>query len=168
MIVVLEAAAATHGDEPRIPDLGEDHQSAHLAALSAKGRHRSRPPTRLPMVGRSPSTGKRDDGQEPSPLAIGYGLSVPTTGYWDVCAWPRHLVDKCVDGGDGMAVARDAVECHRVPRRDGGPFVSEVRCGAPSAVNASWYSTRTVRRVRGPSGRHWAWCSSAVMSCGTT
>ncbi len=26
MIVVLEAAAATHGDEPRIPDLGEDHQ----------------------------------------------------------------------------------------------------------------------------------------------
>jgi len=26
VIVVLEAAAATHGDEPRIPDLGEDHQ----------------------------------------------------------------------------------------------------------------------------------------------
>jgi hypothetical protein len=25
MIVVLEAAAATHSDEPRIPDLGEDH-----------------------------------------------------------------------------------------------------------------------------------------------
>jgi hypothetical protein len=25
MIVVLEAAAATHGDEPGIPDLGEDH-----------------------------------------------------------------------------------------------------------------------------------------------
>jgi hypothetical protein len=28
MIVVLEAAAATQGDEPRIPDLGEDHQPA--------------------------------------------------------------------------------------------------------------------------------------------
>ena len=27
MIVVLEDPAATHGDEPRIPDLGEDHQS---------------------------------------------------------------------------------------------------------------------------------------------
>jgi hypothetical protein len=27
VIVVLEAAAATHGDEPRIPDLGEDHSS---------------------------------------------------------------------------------------------------------------------------------------------
>ena len=26
VIIVLEAAAATHGDEPRIPDLGEDHQ----------------------------------------------------------------------------------------------------------------------------------------------
>jgi hypothetical protein len=28
MILVLEAAAATHGDEPRIADLGEDHQVA--------------------------------------------------------------------------------------------------------------------------------------------
>ena len=28
MIVVLEGPAATHGDEPRIPDLGEDHQFA--------------------------------------------------------------------------------------------------------------------------------------------
>ena len=37
MIVVLEGPAATHGDEPRIPDLGEDHQSAHLALVSAKG-----------------------------------------------------------------------------------------------------------------------------------
>jgi hypothetical protein len=25
VVVVLEAAAAAHGDEPRIPDLGEDH-----------------------------------------------------------------------------------------------------------------------------------------------
>src|SRR5437773_5477248 len=31
VIVVLEAAAATHGDEPRIPDLGENHPFA-LAA----------------------------------------------------------------------------------------------------------------------------------------
>jgi hypothetical protein len=37
MIAVLEGPAATHGDEPRIPDLGEDHQSAHLALVSAKG-----------------------------------------------------------------------------------------------------------------------------------
>jgi hypothetical protein len=26
VIIVLESAAATHSDEPRIPDLGEDHQ----------------------------------------------------------------------------------------------------------------------------------------------
>jgi hypothetical protein len=26
MVVVLERSAATHCDEPRIPDLGEDHQ----------------------------------------------------------------------------------------------------------------------------------------------
>jgi NADH dehydrogenase/NADH:ubiquinone oxidoreductase subunit G len=37
VVVVLEAAAATHRDEPRIPDLGEDHRS---------------------MVGRSSSSGK--------------------------------------------------------------------------------------------------------------
>jgi hypothetical protein len=36
MIVVLEGPAATHGDEPRIPDLGEDHQVAHLALRDAK------------------------------------------------------------------------------------------------------------------------------------
>jgi hypothetical protein len=30
VIVVLEGPAATHGDEPRIPDLGEDHQLAEL------------------------------------------------------------------------------------------------------------------------------------------
>ena len=40
MIVVLEGPAATHGDEPRVPDLGGDHQAAYLAPLSAKGRHR--------------------------------------------------------------------------------------------------------------------------------
>jgi len=28
VIVVLEYAAATQGDEPRIPDLGEDHRLA--------------------------------------------------------------------------------------------------------------------------------------------
>ena len=38
MIVVLEGPTATHGDEPRIPDLGEDHQFADLALVSAKGR----------------------------------------------------------------------------------------------------------------------------------
>jgi hypothetical protein len=37
MIIVLEGPAATDGDEPRIPDLGEDHQFAHLALVSAKG-----------------------------------------------------------------------------------------------------------------------------------
>ena len=36
MILVLEGAAATHGDEPRIPDLGEDHQVARLALVSAE------------------------------------------------------------------------------------------------------------------------------------
>jgi ATP-dependent DNA ligase len=29
VVVVLEGAAATHRDEPGIPDLGEDHCSAH-------------------------------------------------------------------------------------------------------------------------------------------
>jgi len=38
MIVVLEGPAATRGDEPPIPDLGEDHRFAHLALGSAKGR----------------------------------------------------------------------------------------------------------------------------------
>jgi len=33
MIVVPEAAAATHGDEPRIPDLGEDHQCLPISLL---------------------------------------------------------------------------------------------------------------------------------------
>jgi hypothetical protein len=33
MIVVSEDPAATHGDEPRIPDLGEDHQCAYLALV---------------------------------------------------------------------------------------------------------------------------------------
>jgi hypothetical protein len=37
MIVVLEGPAATHGDESRIADLGEDHQFARLALVSAKG-----------------------------------------------------------------------------------------------------------------------------------
>jgi hypothetical protein len=34
MIIVLEGPAATHGDEPRIPDLGEDHLFAHLGGTS--------------------------------------------------------------------------------------------------------------------------------------
>jgi hypothetical protein len=37
MIVVLEGPAATHGDEPRIPDLGEDHLFAHLALWVRQG-----------------------------------------------------------------------------------------------------------------------------------
>src|SRR6266542_7127896 len=54
MIVVLEGPAATHGDEPRIPDLGEDHQFARLALVSAKGSGIGLRRTCLPMVGRSP------------------------------------------------------------------------------------------------------------------
>ena len=38
MMVVSEGPAATHSDEPRIADLGEDHQFARLALVSAKGR----------------------------------------------------------------------------------------------------------------------------------
>jgi hypothetical protein len=34
MIVVFEAAAATHGDEPRIPDRGENHQFALASAIA--------------------------------------------------------------------------------------------------------------------------------------
>jgi hypothetical protein len=37
VIVVLEGPASTQGDEPRIPDLGEDHQLARLAIVSAMG-----------------------------------------------------------------------------------------------------------------------------------
>ncbi len=54
MIVVLEDPAATHGDEPRIPDLREDHQFAHLALVSAEGSKIGLRRTCLPMVGRSP------------------------------------------------------------------------------------------------------------------
>jgi hypothetical protein len=50
----LEGTAATHGDEPRIPDLGEDHQFAHLALVSAKGSKIGLGRTSLPTVGRSP------------------------------------------------------------------------------------------------------------------
>ena len=37
VIVVLEGPAATQRDEPRVADLGEDHQFARLALVSAKG-----------------------------------------------------------------------------------------------------------------------------------
>jgi hypothetical protein len=43
------------------------------------------------MVGRSPSTGKRDDGQEPSPLAIGYRLLA--------CVLPRLACQLAVGRG---------------------------------------------------------------------
>ncbi len=52
VIVVPEGPAAADGDEPRIPDLEEDHQFAHLALVSAKGSGLRR--TCLSMVGRSP------------------------------------------------------------------------------------------------------------------
>ena len=38
MIVVLEEPAATDGDQPRIPDLGEDHEFAYLALVSGEAR----------------------------------------------------------------------------------------------------------------------------------
>jgi hypothetical protein len=38
MIVVFETPAAAHGDEPRIPDLGEDHDVASRAVVSTKGK----------------------------------------------------------------------------------------------------------------------------------
>jgi nucleoid-associated protein YgaU len=38
MDVVLERSAATHRDEPRIADLGEDHRVANLARACAKDR----------------------------------------------------------------------------------------------------------------------------------
>jgi len=38
MILVLEGPAATHGDEPRIPDLGEDHDVANRGLVSTKGK----------------------------------------------------------------------------------------------------------------------------------
>jgi hypothetical protein len=57
VIVVLEAAAATRGDEPRIPDLGQDHQLAHLALVSAEGSRIGLRRTRLPMVGRGIESG---------------------------------------------------------------------------------------------------------------
>jgi len=73
MIVILEDPAATHGDEPRIPDLGEDHQLVHLAFVSANGSKIGLRRTCLPMVG-LPSSGKRDDRQGARPFAIGYRL----------------------------------------------------------------------------------------------
>ena len=49
VIVVLEAAAATHGDEPRIPNLGEDHQFA-ISLLCPPRIARTRP-TQLRKAG---------------------------------------------------------------------------------------------------------------------
>jgi hypothetical protein len=53
MMVVLEDPPTTHGDEPRIPDLGEDHQFAYLALVSAKGSQIGLRRTCFPVVGRS-------------------------------------------------------------------------------------------------------------------
>ena len=46
VIIVLEAAAATYGDEPRVPDLGEDHQFA--ISLLCPPRVAGSPPTNSP------------------------------------------------------------------------------------------------------------------------
>jgi hypothetical protein len=64
-MIELEGPAATHGDEPRIPDLGEDHQFARLALGSAKGRagSASDEPASLWSVGHH-SSGKRDADKE--------------------------------------------------------------------------------------------------------
>jgi hypothetical protein len=60
MIAFLEGPAATHGDEPQIPDLGEDHEYARLALVAAKGSG-LRPTASLWSAGH-PSSGKPDDG----------------------------------------------------------------------------------------------------------
>jgi hypothetical protein len=60
MIAVLEGPAATHGDEPQIPDLGEDHEYARLALVAAKGSG-LRPTASLWSAGHH-SSGKPDDG----------------------------------------------------------------------------------------------------------
>jgi hypothetical protein len=36
VIAILEAAAPTHGDESRVPDLGEDHEFANLSLVAAE------------------------------------------------------------------------------------------------------------------------------------
>jgi hypothetical protein len=41
VIVVLEATAATHGDEPRIPDLGKDHKFAEARSITRVARLRA-------------------------------------------------------------------------------------------------------------------------------
>jgi hypothetical protein len=51
MIVVSEGPAATHGDESRITDLGEDHQVAHLALAAAEGA--------MEAASASPARGRR-------------------------------------------------------------------------------------------------------------
>jgi hypothetical protein len=36
MVVVKQCPAATHGDEPRIADLGEDHEVAELVPVTVR------------------------------------------------------------------------------------------------------------------------------------
>jgi hypothetical protein len=48
VVAVLEAAAATHRDEPRIPDLGEDHQVALLALVPTEAKQDWPPTTSYP------------------------------------------------------------------------------------------------------------------------
>jgi len=75
MIVVVEGPAATHGDEPRIPDLGEDHQCAHPVLVSAMGRGGLVRTCSIWSVGH-PCPGKRDDERGARPFAIGCRLPV--------------------------------------------------------------------------------------------
>src|SRR6202035_618404 len=55
VIFVLQAAAATHGDEPRIPDLGEDHQFANATEMGIASR------TLGPRTEASRSSGASED-----------------------------------------------------------------------------------------------------------
>ena len=65
VVVLLDAAAATHGDESRIPHLGENHPSTHSRSLrpSLVGNGIGGRRSSLAGVGRSPDAGKGDAGQ---------------------------------------------------------------------------------------------------------
>ena len=64
----LQRAAPTHSDEPRVPDLGQDHRLDHLARVSAKGS--ARPGAgghRRRLSGRHPAGLRSEDDERVGP-----------------------------------------------------------------------------------------------------
>src|SRR5664279_2158551 len=151
MIVVLEGPAATHGDEPRIPDLGEDHPFAHLALVSAKGGagSASDEPASLWSVGH-PSSGKRDDGLErghPRPMSAAESRRAPPSS---ACTSPSRFVSDITDRdlADGRGARAGAPERRPSVRPAANPTT---RC--PRGISRSIPSPPVLSGTKAPRRR---------------